>query len=224
MLDPALPHPPHLLTSFPPLPLFLISSTLLLVSTATSNKAFCFRSSMVKVDLFHDFNAEDLCFLSIFFLTGRRWDVSERGKSDGCSAQCWMLTLSRWSQADVHSEIRGHCPPQTMNTVCLTPPPIFLLFFIWKTFVALKSQGWWEKTEGEWKWGRHREWMLTDYEATERIEGRCAKHMMPVVVLPKQIRTFQTTAYYHGIMQEKISQQYSSPCLADTESTVPVGE
>lgn len=67
--------------------------------------------------------------------------------------------------------------------------------------------------------------MLTDYEATDqRIEGRCAKHMMPVVVLPKQIRTFQTTAYYHGIMQEKISQQYSSPCLADTESMVPVGE
>lgn len=29
----------------------------------------------------------------------------------------------------MHSEIRGHCPPQTMNTVCLTPPPIFLLFF-----------------------------------------------------------------------------------------------
>lgn len=67
--------------------------------------------------------------------------------------------------------------------------------------------------------------MLTDDEATDqRIEGRCAKHMMPVVVLSKQIRTFQTMAYYNGIMQEKISQQHSSPCLADTESMVPVGE
>lgn len=79
MLDPALPHPPHLLTSFPPLPLFLISSTLLLVSTATSNKAFCFRSSMVKVDLFHDFNAEDLCFLSIFSSLGGD-EMCQRGE------------------------------------------------------------------------------------------------------------------------------------------------
>lgn len=91
MLDPALPHPPHLLTSFPPLPLFLISSTLLLVSTATSNKAFCFRSSMVKVDLFHDFNAEDLCFLSIFSSLGGD-EMCQRGERVMVallSVECW---------------------------------------------------------------------------------------------------------------------------------------
>lgn len=108
MLDPALPHPPHLLTSFPPLPLFLISSTLLLVSTATSNKAFCFRSSMVKVDLFHDFNAEDLCFLSIFSSWEEMRCVRE-GKE-------WWLLCSVLN-ADIIQMVPGRCAQWNKRTL-----------------------------------------------------------------------------------------------------------
>lgn len=147
---------------------------------------------------------------SSFFLFGRRWDVSDRGKSDGRSAQCW--------KADIIQMFPGRCAQrenrtlpspiqETMNTVCLTTAPV-CCFYLRKTSMGLKPLGWWERQK---KSGGGREWRGEE-TMERRIEVRCAGRMMPVAVLSKLIRTFRTVAYDNAIMQ--INQHHSSSCLA----------